>query len=148
MVQFTTNNEMETLYQTIKGEMKGQNFTLNELKKLTPAQQDGLGFFHSYYTTSTKKPYVWHKFDMYYGISPENFEEYFNLCLKNAHNAKEGYDWTGYKIVGVTMDLLNPHLGMTVMQQYCTEVFAPKKKTYINGAKANKEFLAKKGKHF
>ena len=147
MVQFMINNNLDELYQAIKGENKGQNPILMGLKK-TPAQQDCLGFFHSYYTTSTKKPYVWHKFDMYYGISPENFEEYFNFCLKNAYNAKEGHDWTGYKIVGVTMDLLNPHLGMTVMQQYCTEVFAPKKKTYINGAKANKEFLAKKGKHF
>jgi hypothetical protein len=141
-----TSNEMESLYQALKGETKSQNSLLNEFKKLTPAQQDTQGFFHSYFTESTKKPYVWHRFDMYYGVAPNNFGEYFNLCLKNAHEAKEGHDWTGYKVVAVSMDLLNPHLGMTVMQQYCKEVFSPKQKTYINGVKANKEFLAKKGK--
>lgn len=146
MVQFMTSTEIETLYQAFKEQGASKSSLLNEFKKQAPAQQDSQGFFHSYYTTSTKKPYVWNKFDVYYGVSPANYEEYFLLCLENAQKAKEGHDWTGYKIVGVTMDLLNPHFGMSPLVKYCTEVFSPKKKTYINGVKANQEFIAKKGK--
>jgi hypothetical protein len=37
---------------------------------------------------------------------------------------------------------------MNLLKEYCYEEFKPKQKTYINGAKANQEFLAKKGKMF
>ena len=116
--------------------------------KQSMKQTDELGFFISYYTTSTKKPYVWTKLDYGGFTSPEFFGSTFEMVKKGSLDYKQKQDtWTGLKIVGFTVDPLNP-TKVQVLSHYCYEEFSPKKKTYINGPKAEKTFLAQKGKHF
>ena len=113
-------------------------------------QQDPQGFFIAYLTTSTKKPYVWEKLDFFGSISPEQWESSFSAIKKSmqAYYKESDKNYQGMRIVSFSVDPLNVNLGMTILKTYCYEEYTPKKKVYINGPKAEKNFLATKGKHF
>jgi len=120
---------------------------LNELSK-QPKQTDERGYFVQYYTTSTKKPYHWQRFDAFNSVKPEAYKDHFQHALNELQKQKNAYDWYGIKIVAFSFDSLNPMQGVEILKQYCFEQLTQKKKTYINGKNASQEFLAKKGKMF
>jgi hypothetical protein len=123
------------------------NSLLNELKK-SPKQTDERGYFVQYYTTSTKKPYQWERYDAFNSVKPVDYGAYFNHAKSDLEKCKENQGWVGIKLVAFSFDTLNPMYGVNYMKEYCFELVNPKKKTYINGVNANQEFLAKKGKMF
>jgi hypothetical protein len=120
---------------------------LNEIIK-TPKQKDERGYFVQYYTTSTKKPYHWERYDAFNSVKPDEYGAYFKHAKSELEKTQVTYGWTGIKVVAFSFDTLNPGYGGDYLKEYCFEIMEVKKKTYINGAKASQEFLAKKGKMF
>lgn len=147
MVQFNATSLIQELEQ--------QNVVLSDgalfkapLKSSDTEQSDERGYFIQYYTTSTKKPYVWERYDAFHGVKSHEYPTYFQHAKDDLEKQKSTYDWQGIKLVVFAFDSLQPLNGVKVLKEYCFEVVAPKVKTYINGKKANQEFLAKKGKMF
>jgi hypothetical protein len=120
---------------------------LNEIVK-TPKQTDERGYFIQYYTTSTKKPYVWERYDAFVNVKPDEYGAYYTHAKSELEKTQVTYEWTGIKVVAFSFDSLNPMYGAKYLKEFCFEIVAVKKKTYINGANASQEFLAKKGKMF
>lgn len=116
--------------------------------KTSPKQSDERGYFIQYFTTSTKKPYVWERYGAFNSVKPSEYQGYHEHAKKELEKVKEAHGWVGIKLVAFSFDTLNPMYGDNYMKEYCFEFVNPKKKTYINGANANQEFLAKKGKMF
>ncbi len=123
------------------------NIVLKELK-LSNKQSDERGYFVQYFTTSTKKPYVWERYDAFTSVKPNEYPEYFKHAQQELEKQKNTYEWQGIKLVAFAFDSLQPLNGVKILKEYCFETITPKVKTYINGTKANQEFLAKKGKMF
>ncbi len=144
MVQFNTPAPGMPIYVDLN-----EQVFVNELTKtLSQKQTDERGYFVQYFTKSTKKPYVWEKFDSFNSIRPDEYGDYFKHCKINLEHAKAANDYSGIRIVAFSFDCLNPLSSFTLLKQFCYEEHEPKVKTYINGQKANSEFLAKKGKMF
>jgi hypothetical protein len=120
---------------------------LKEIVK-TPKQTDERGYFIQYYTTSTKKPYVWERYDAFNSVKPDEYGDHYTHAKSELEKTRVTYGWTGIKVVAFSFDSLNPMYGAKYLKEYCFEIVAVKKKTYINGANASQEFLAKKGKMF
>lgn len=120
---------------------------LNELKQ-QKQNSDERGYFVQYYTTSTKKPYQWQRYDAFNSVTPNEFDAYFKHAKQELEKQKLVHDWIGIKLVAFSFDTLNPMYGVNYLKEYSFELVNPKKKTYINGVNANQEFLAKKGKMF
>jgi hypothetical protein len=118
---------------------------LKELET-SPKQTDGRGYFVQYYTTSTKKPYVWERYDAFSAVKSDEYANYFNHAKSELQQRKDQHDWQGIKLVAFSFDSLNPMYGVNILKEYCFEIVNPKKKNYINGKNASQEFLAKKGK--
>ncbi len=129
-------------------DLNEQVFTEAFKKVYTEKQSDERGYFIQYYTTSTKKPYVWERYDAFHGVKPPEYPNYFQHAKDDLEKQKSTYDWQGIKLVAFAFDSLQPLIGVKVLKEYCFEIVTPKVKTYINGKKANQEFLAKKGKMF
>jgi hypothetical protein len=118
------------------------------LKGMAKKQQDERGYFIMYFTKSTKKPYEWERLDAYSAVNPTEYQKYFEHAHNEMLKQKEVYEYTGVKLVTFSIDPLNMLTGIVYLKQYCFEIFSPKKKNYINGANASKDFLLKKGKMY
>jgi len=106
------------------------------------------GYFHLFYTTSVKKPYKWEHWDYYNNVAPVEYDATYEEAKNKILNTKKDMDWAGVKLVAFEVDCLNPTTSYKYLSNYSFNYIEPKKKTYINGVKANNEFIAKKGKMF
>jgi hypothetical protein len=114
----------------------------------SPKQTDVRGYFVQYYTTSTKKPYHWERYDAFNSVKSDEYENYFNHAKSELQKVKYHHGWAGIKLVVFSFDTLNPMYGAAILKEYCFELVNPKKKNYINGKNASQDFLAKKGKMY
>jgi hypothetical protein len=115
---------------------------------VSPKQTDMRGYFVQYYTTSTKKPYFWERYDAFNSVKSDEFAAYFKHAKSELEKAKDKHDWVGIKLVAFAFDTLNPMYGADILKECCFEFVNPEKKNYINGKNASQDFLAKKGKMY
>jgi hypothetical protein len=82
----------------------------------SPKQTDMRGYFVQYYTTSTKKPYHWERYDAFNSVKSEEFPNYYAHAKSELEKAKVKYDWSGVKLVSFTFDTLNPLYGADILK--------------------------------
>jgi len=111
-------------------------------------ESDIRGFFTLYATRQQKKPYKWEQITHYGNASPDFYQEVFTQFKDHCPSLLKQDAYFGVKIVALEMDMFNPIEGVSTMIKYTYEHHQEKNKTYINGPKANKSFLAAKGKQF
>lgn len=100
-------------------------------------------YFASYYLSHGGKKTDWQKYDTH-SSSVELGNSLFEDLKSYMETRRKSESWDGYKIVCVSMDVLNWDIQPVV--QYCMEYIKPVEKVYINGPKKTKDpFLAKKG---
>lgn len=136
MVNFTTQTiVMDELYAQ---ELK----TLYKAAK--PKQKDLVANVVAFVTKSVKEPYMWERMDFMTFLDTSDVPYNFEKLKKFTQQYKKDNDYTGFKIISYYTDLFDLKYNL-MMPEYCFVEVKPKTKTYINGKKADKTFLAAKG---
>lgn len=130
--------DFETQYQSIKA------YKASPVKE--KVQSDEGHYFRLYLTHSEQKPINWEWYDSSVYIK-ENEEEVFLSYLKNMGKIKKDCGATGFKIVCIGLDALNVDVPPEFVPEWCTEVWAPSQKTFVNGPKKT-SFPKKASGHF
>ncbi len=112
-----------------------------------PVQQDLVAHVVGFVTKSTKEPYFWERVDYAPFIDLADVPYNYEKAKKYVQQFKNDNDLSGVKVISYYTDLFNPEFNKP-LEEYSYTEYKPKVKTFINGQKADKKFLASKGKTY